>query len=80
MSDDYYDRWRAKKMDAGFCTNCGKTPPRPGRLYCKPCGAKRAADARASYYRRHPEAKPRAVCCGICGKPGHYRQTCEGAA
>ena len=70
-----YERERGRRRHierkaAGLCTGCGRTPARPDRMTCEPCGEKdrardRARHARAkarglAYGGRDPEAKRRA--------------------
>lgn len=67
------ERPRERRELAGLCLSCGQ-PSRPKRRHCLACAMK----ARERYVKKHGwrGGKYRNSCCGLCHKPGHYRQLC----
>lgn len=68
-------RWKRKRHAAGRCEQCGRKP-RPGMRTCLRCARDNVAAARR---RRERRSGLRAVAChcGLCGKEGHNRRTCD---
>ena len=43
---------RRKRHEAGFCTECGKSPPREGKTTCAECARKQSEHNRAKWERQ----------------------------
>lgn len=43
---------RRKRYEAGFCTECGKSPPREGKTTCAECARKQSEYNRAKWERQ----------------------------
>lgn len=49
-------RLEIKRLKAGLCAKCGKSPRRPGRRHCEDCAVKVSNAALAKYYEKKETA------------------------